>query len=349
MTLSDALSRICPGNIQTAQAARQRFSDLAILPRSLGLLEDTVVRLAALQGSTQPLSSPKRTVIFCADNGVTAEGVTPSPSYMTAAQAVNFARGGGVINVFSRRAEAPVLVVDVGIAVPYWEPRIRVAFVRKGTDNIVRGPAMTREECLHTLETGISLAAEAAADGIRVAIPGEMGIGNTTTTGAVASVLLGIPPEELVPHGSAGEAGAAHKAEVIRRALAVNRPDPSDPLDILAKVGGLDLAALCGFFLGCAALRIAAMVDGVISAAAALCAVRMAPAARACLFPSHRPAERAGVWLLEALELSPLLDAGLHLGEGTGGALGAQLLDNAVAAYNETAALRELEGMVLYG
>ena len=230
MTLSDALSRICPGNIQTAQAARQRFSDLAILPGSLGLLEDTVVRLAALQGSTQPLSSPKRTVIFCADNGVTAEGVTPSPSYMTAAQAVNFARGGGVINVFSRRAEAPVLVVDVGIAVPYWEPRIRAAFVRKGTDNIVRGPAMTREECLHTLETGISLAAEAAADGIRVAIPGEMGIGNTTTTGAVASVLLGIPPEELVPHGSAGEAGAAHKAEVIRRALAVNRPDPSDPL-----------------------------------------------------------------------------------------------------------------------
>lgn len=127
MTLSDALSRICPGNIQTAQAARQRFSDLAILPGSLGLLEDTVVRLAALQGSTQPLSSPKRTVIFCADNGVTAEGVTPSPSYMTAAQAVNFARGGGVINVFSRRAEAPVLVVDVGIAVPYWEPRIRAA------------------------------------------------------------------------------------------------------------------------------------------------------------------------------------------------------------------------------
>lgn len=173
MTLSDALSRICPGNIQTAQAARQRFSDLAILPGSLGLLEDTVVRLAALQGSTQPLSSPKRTVIFCADNGVTAEGVTPSPSYMTAAQAVNFARGGGVINVFSRRAEAPVLVVDVGIAVPYWEPRIRAAFVRKGTDNIVRGPAMTREECLHTLETGISLAAEAAADGIRVAIPGK--------------------------------------------------------------------------------------------------------------------------------------------------------------------------------
>ncbi|MCI8554553.1 MAG: nicotinate-nucleotide--dimethylbenzimidazole phosphoribosyltransferase [Clostridiales bacterium] len=343
MTLNETLNRIQPVDTEAACAAQGRWAQLAKLPGSLGGLETAVSRLAAVQGSAKPSIHPRRTVIFCADNGVTAEGVTPSARSITSAQALNFVRGGGVINAFSRGIGAEVTVVDVGIASTCCEPGLRSLPVRKGTANIVEGPAMTAAECLRAVEVGISLAEECAAAGIRLAVGGEMGVGNTTTAGAVAAVLLNLPPERITVPGAGGSDGLSHKTEVIRRAISCNRPRASSPLDVLARVGGLDIAALCGFYLGCAAHRIAAVLDGVISCAAALCAVRLSSLSRDYLFPSHQSAGPAGGLLLEALGFAPLITAELCLGEGTGAALGVLLLDAALRAYRETVLLADIE------
>lgn len=342
MTWQEAADRIVPPQAGAQRQAQARWDTLAKLPGSLGALEEAVSRLAGIQGSADPCLDQKLALVLCADNGVVAQGVTPSAMAVTAAQAVNFARGGGVINAFARRAGADVRVVDVGIACPYTEPAVLDRAVRRGTGDIASGPAMTAAECRATVEAGIGLARDAAAEGCRLVIVGEMGIGNTTTASAVAAVLLGCDVQEVTAKGAGTCERVAHKAAVLRRALAVNRPDPADPLDVLAKVGGLDLAAMCGVYLGCAAAGVAAVMDGVISCAAALAAVRLAPAAREYLFPSHCSAEPAGPRLLEAMGFSPLITAGMCLGEGTGGALAAVLLDCALAAYRETAALRDI-------
>lgn len=342
MQLQDILHNL-PSPDETAMSlAKERLDSMAKLPGSLGELETAVIRLAGFQGTSRPDISRKTSVVFCADNGVVAEGITPSAQRVTAAQAVNFARGGGVVNAFARRLPADVLVIDVGIACEYDEPRVVRRVVRRGTGNIVRGPAMTREECRKALETGICTAKELADKGVRLAVAGEMGIGNTTTASAVSAVLLGRSPEEVTGKGAGGQQGVPHKAAIVRRALELNRPVPADPIDILSKVGGLDIAAMCGLYLGGAAYGVAVMIDGLISSAAALCAVRLAPACIHALFPSHCTAESAGKWLLDALGLRPLITAGLCLGEGTGGLLGAGLLDSALAAYYETAGLDEL-------
>ncbi len=340
--LEATLHHIRPAEEAAMVLAGRRLDSLAKLPGSLGELETAVIRLAGFQRTDRPEIARKTAVVFCADNGVTAEGVTPSDQRITAAQAVNFARGGGVVNAFARRLPADVLVIDVGIATAYDEPAVLRRTIRAGTGNIARGPAMSREECLRAVETGIRTAEELSRSGVRLAVAGEMGIGNTTTASAVSAVLLGRSPEEVTGRGAGGESGVSHKAMIVRRALEINRPDPADPLDILQKVGGLDIAAMCGLYLGGAAHGMAVMIDGLISSAAALCAVRLAPHCVHALFPSHCMAETAGKWLLEALGLRPLITAGLCLGEGTGGLLGAGLLDSALAAYYETAALDSL-------
>ena len=284
----------------------------------------------------------KRAVVFCADNGVAVQGVTPSPVHITADQAVNFARGGGTINVFARGCGAQVQVIDVGIATDYDEPGVLRRVVRRGTGDITAGPAMTAAECRAAVETGVAAACEAAREGIQILITGEMGIGNTTTSSAVAALLLDQPLELVTAKGAGTPQRTAHKIEVLRRAIARNHPDPADPLDVIAKVGGLDIAALCGLYIGCAANGLAAFVDGVISGAAALCAARLVPLSRNYMLPSHCSAEPAGRLLLDALGLSPLITAGMCLGEGTGGALGALLLDQALAAYYDVVGIDEI-------
>lgn len=342
MTWQEAAARIAGPQIRAREAAQARWDSLAKLPGSLGALEEAVIRLAGIQGTADPRLDHKLALVLCADNGVVAQGVTPSAMAVTAAQAVNFARGGGVINAFARRAGAAVRVVDMGIACPYAEPAVLDRAVRRGTGDISRGPAMTVPECRATVEAGIRLAREAADEGCELVIVGEMGIGNTTTASAVAAVLLGCDPQEVTAKGAGSRERVAHKAAILRQALAVNRPDPADPLDVLAKVGGLDMAAMCGVYLGCAAAGIAAVMDGVISCAAALAALRLAPQARDYLFPSHCSAEPAGRRLLDAMGFAPLITAGMCLGEGTGGALAAVLLDCALAAYRETVALADI-------
>ena len=232
--------------------------------------------------------------------------------------------------------------MDVGISTRYEEPRVDKRLIRPGTGNIACGPAMTEAECIQAICTGIQLAQEAGDDGIQLLITGEMGIGNTTTSSAVASVLLDIPPEHITARGAGTPERVAHKAAVIRKAISLNRPDRNDPMDILAKVGGLDMAAMCGLYIGCASSGIAVMIDGIISSAAALCAARLAPIASAYMFASHRSAEPAAGYLLDALGLSPLITANLCLGEGTGGALAAVLFDCALDAYYDVVAIDEI-------
>lgn len=324
------------------KAAKARWDSRAKLPGSLGGLETLVIRLAGVQRSPTPRADHKRAVVFCADNGVAVQGVTPSPVHITADQAVNFARGGGTINVFARGCGAQVQVIDVGIATDYDEPGVLRRVVRRGTGDITAGPAMTAAECRAAVETGVAAACEAAREGIQILITGEMGIGNTTTSSAVAALLLDQPLELVTAKGAGTPQRTAHKIEVLRRAIARNHPDPADPLDVIAKVGGLDIAALCGLYIGCAANGLAAFVDGVISGAAALCAARLVPLSRNYMLPSHCSAEPAGRLLLDALGLSPLITAGMCLGEGTGGALGALLLDQALAAYYDVVGIDEI-------
>ena len=342
MTLEEATEAIKAPDEAAMQAAKAWWDSRAKLPGSLGALETMVIRLAGIQRTARPQALRKRAVVFCADNGVAAQGVTPSSVNVTADQAVNFVRGGGTINAFARGCGAQVQVVDVGIATDYEEPGVLRRTIRRGTGDIAAGPAMTPEECRAAVETGIAAAAEAADEGIQIVITGEMGIGNTTTSSAVAALLLDKPLETVTARGAGTPERVAHKIEVLRRAIALNQPDPGDPLDVLAKVGGLDIAALCGLYIGCAARGLAAFIDGVISGAAALCAARLAPPSREYMLPSHCSAEPAGRLLLEALGFSPLLTAGMCLGEGTGGALGALLLDQALAAYTDVVGIEDI-------
>ncbi len=342
MTLEEAAAAVRSPEEAAMKAAKARWDSRAKLPGSLGGLETLVIRLAGVQRRPTPRADHKRAVVFCADNGVAVQGVTPSPVHITADQAVNFARGGGTINVFARGCGAQVQVIDVGIATDYDEPGVLRRVVRRGTGDITAGPAMTAAECRAAVETGVAAACEAAREGIQILITGEMGIGNTTTSSAVAALLLDQPLELVTAKGAGTPQRTAHKIEVLRRAIARNHPDPADPLDVIAKVGGLDIAALCGLYIGCAANGLAAFVDGVISGAAALCAARLVPLSRNYMLPSHCSAEPAGRLLLDALGLSPLITAGMCLGEGTGGALGALLLDQALAAYYDVVGIDEI-------
>ena len=342
MTLEEAAAAVRSPDEAAMKAAKARWDSRAKLPGSLGGLETLVIRLAGIQRTPTPRADHKRAVVFCADNGVAVQGVTPSPVHITADQAVNFARGGGTINVFARGCGAQVQVIDVGVATDYDEPGVLRRVVRRGTGDITAGPAMTAAECRAAVETGVAAACEAAREGIQLLITGEMGIGNTTTSSAVAALLLDQPLELVTAKGAGTPQRTAHKIEVLHRAIARNHPDPADPLDVIAKVGGLDIAALCGLYIGCAANGLAAFVDGVISGAAALCAARLVPLSRNYMLPSHCSAEPAGRLLLDALGLSPLITAGMCLGEGTGGALGALLLDQALAAYYDVVGIDEI-------
>lgn len=344
MTLSEAIACIQQPDEAAMRAASSHWDSLAKLPHSLGRLETLVVQLAGIQRTANPILDKRLVFVLCADNGVTAEGVTPSAPWVTAAQAVNFAKGGGVVNAFARFSQADVHPVDIGIATPY-DPAAGVwnRHLAAGTGNIATGPAMSRALCLSAIETGIQLAYDACRDGYTLILTGEMGIGNTTTSSAVASVLLGITPEDAAARGAGGTAMQRHKAAVIRQAIDCNHPDPSDPIDALTKLGGLDLAALCGVYIGCAASGVAVMIDGLISATAALCAARLSPAALGYMLPSHCSAEVLSAQILKELNLSPIIHADLCLGEGTGGLLCLSILDHALAAYQETISLKALE------
>jgi nicotinate-nucleotide--dimethylbenzimidazole phosphoribosyltransferase len=324
-----------------AAAEAQRLLDDKTKPRrSLGRLEDLVCQLAAVHGHVSPLPRPEKAIVVMgADHGVAAEGVSAYPQEVTGQMLLNFARGGAAINVLARQAGARVVVVDMGTAhPPPPRPEIRVQRIGAGTANFTRGPAMTRAQALEALAAGATLAEALARDGVGLIGIGDMGIGNTTASSALAAVFTGAPPEEVTGRGTGiDDETFRRKVDVIRRGLALNRPDPNDAVDALAKVGGFEIAGLAGVVLGAAAARLPVVVDGFIAGAAALAAVRLAPRTGGYLIASHRSVEAGHRLVLQALGAKPLLDLDLRLGEGTGAALAMMLVDAALAIAAEMA------------
>lgn len=331
----DTMGRIT-GPDETARAKAQRRWDSIAKPLgSLGQLETAVSQIAAIKGSADVRLEKRRLLVFCADNGVVARGVSQCGSEVTAHVAVALAEGRSTVNSMARRADCEVVPVDVGILDFPGHPGVLNRNVRNGTGDISSGPAMTRAECLRAMEVGAELAAAAARDGVDVLLLGEMGIGNTTTSGAVCAALLGLRPDEVTGRGAGlSDAGMGRKRAAIESALRVNAPDQNDPIDVLQKVGGLDLAAMCGAFLGAAAVRLPVVIDGYICATAALCAARLCPESVHALLASHVSAEPAAKQVLRELGLDAPIAAGLRLGEGSGAVALLPLLDLALAVYN---------------
>ena len=315
--------------------ARKRWDSLAKPLGSLGLLEDVVVKIATLTGNADVRLNSRALLVLCADNGVAAQGVTQTDSSVTAAVARALGAGESTVCHMARVANCRVIPVDMGILDFPGGSGVLDRQVRNGTADITQGPAMTREECLRAIEIGMELVREQKAAGADILATGEMGIGNTTTSSAAASVLLGLPPAQVTGRGAGmSDAGFARKIAAIERAIRINRPAPTDPIDVLSKVGGLDLAGLCGIFLGGAKYRLPILVDGFISAVAALCAVRLNPEAEGAMLASHISAEPAGRLVLDELGLKPLITAEMRLGEGSGAVAALPLLDMALAVYH---------------
>ena len=333
--LEETLAAIVPADRAAMDAAWQRWDSIAKPLRSLGLLEEAVVRIAGMTGTPAVKLGKRAVIAMCADNGVVAQGVTQTGQEVTAIVTENMSTGDTSVCRMAAAAGAEVIPVDIGVARAVAGERIRQYNVRRGTADMTQGPAMTREEAVQAVETGIELVRELKGKGYGLIGTGEMGIGNTTTSSALASVFLNRPPEQVTGRGAGlSSAGLERKIKAIETAIQVNKPNPADPLDVLSKVGGLDLAGLCGVFLGGAACRIPVLVDGFISSAAALTAARLCPAAVDYMLGSHASNEPAGRMVLEELGLKPFLYANMCLGEGTGAAAVMPLLDMALAVYD---------------
>ena len=313
-----------PGADEAARAeAHERWNAVAKPIGSLGLLEADIERIAACTGSADIDIAKRAVVVMCADNGVVEEGVTQAGQEVTALVAENMAR-------------AQSSVCRMG-AMVHPAPNVRDCKVMSGTNNMTKGPAMSREQAAQAIWTGVEVVRELVVQGYRMFATGEMGIGNTTSSSALASVLLGMAPDEVTGKGAGlSDEGLARKVQAIKRAINVNKPNPSDPLDVISKVGGLDIAGLVGVYLGCAEARVPVVIDGFISAVAALTAIRMFPKAKDAMLSSHASAEPAVKAVLVAIGLRAPIHADMRLGEGTGAVCLFPLLDMALRVYDGT-------------
>lgn len=336
----DALVRaVAPLDRSAMTAAEEHQARLAKPSGSLGRLEELSIQLAGITGRVHNALNKKQLLVFAADNGVVAEGVSSAPQSVTKQQTINLTRGKTGAAVLAKHFGCGLTVCDVGVNADIYESAVLNRKIAYGTQNICTGPAMTREQTLQAILTGAEIARTVDADVIGV---GEMGIGNTTTSSAVLAVLLGADVEAVTGRGGGiTEESFRKKKAVIRTAIEVNRPDRDDVVGVLSKVGGFDLAAMCGAFLGAAAARRPAVIDGLISAAAALCAVRLCPNVRGYLVPSHASFEIGYRLAMEAMDLRPLFDLGMRLGEGSGCPLAFQVLDAACAVINDMATFDE--------
>ncbi len=336
----DALVReVLPLDRGAMTAAEEHQARLAKPPGSLGRLEELSIQLAGITGRVHNALNKKQLLVFAADNGVVAEGVSSAPQSVTKQQTINLMRGKTGAAVLAKHFGCGLTVCDVGVNADIYESAVLNRKIAYGTQNICTGPAMTREQTLQAILTGAEIARTVDADVIGV---GEMGIGNTTTSSAVLAVLLGADVEAVTGRGGGiTEESFRKKKAVIRTAIEVNRPDRDDVVGVLSKVGGFDLAAMCGAFLGAAAARRPAVIDGLISTAAALCAVRLCPNVRGYLVPSHASFEIGYRLAMEAMDLRPLFDLGMRLGEGSGCPLAFQVLDAACAVINDMATFDE--------
>lgn len=333
-----AAARIEPTDPEWTRRAWERLDSLTKPPRSLGLLEELAAKVATVQRTDRPDAGKKRIVLMAGDHGVVAQGVAPYPQEVTGQMVANFAAGGAAISQLAPWAGADIALVDVGVASDLPDlPGLIRRKVAYGTADMTQAPAMTLEQACQAMLIGIELAEEASADGVRLVGTGEMGIGNTTSAAALAATFCGCAPAEVVGPGTGLDAeGVARKRRVVERALEMHAPDAARPLEALAAVGGLEIAGLAGVVLGAAASGLCVVADGFITGAAALVALAVAPAARDCLFASHRSAEPGHTRVLETLALRPVLDLDMRLGEGSGAAVAMGVID---------AACRTMSGM----
>src|SRR5215468_2419 len=340
-SVSRLLDAIRPPDPAAGAAARRHLDQLTKPPGSLGRLEEIAERLALLAGGAPSVERPV-VFVFAADHGVTAEGVSAYPQVVTAQMVENFLHGGAAVNVLARVAGAEVIVADFGVAAPLpAHPALLSRRIAAGTANMAKGAAMTRREAVAAIEAGLGLVEAERGKGLDLIGTGEMGIGNTTAASAVVSALTGLSPVEVTGWGTGvTEEGRRHKITVIERALALNRPDATDGVDVLAKVGGFEIAGLAGVILAGAAFRLPVIIDGFIAGAAALAAVRIKPETRHFLLASHRSTEPGAEHVLAALALVPYLDLQMRLGEGTGAALCIGLARAAVKILGEMATFK---------
>ena len=343
MTVFQAISRITPANEAARAQAHAHWDFLAKPLGSLGLLEEQISAIAALTGSSDVSLDQPVLLVYCADHGVVAQGVSQSGPEDTSAVACALGAGESTVCHMAAVPGCCVIPVDVGILDFPGAPGVLNRRIRNATGDISQGPAMDRTECLRAVEVGMELVRQQRQNGCQILLTGEMGIGNTTASSAVVSVLLNLPPEQVTGRGAGlSDTGLLRKCCAIRQAIASNRPDPDDPIDVLTKVGGLDLAALCGTFLGGALYGVPVVMDGFISGAAALCALRLCPNARKAILPSHASSEPASRLVLDAMEMEPLLTAGMHLGEGSGAVAALSLLQQALAVYRSNHTFQHL-------
>ena len=332
---------VSPADAEAVRLAAIRQSELAKPPKSLGKLEDISVRLAGITGKVKNRIEKCLVAVFAADNGVVAEGVAVTPQSVTLSQAVNMTRHKTGMSALAAYFGCAVRVYDVGINAPE-HPQLINKKLRRGTNSILRGPAMTREEALYAIEAGFTAAKAAAAVGFDAMGVGEMGIGNTTTSAAVLTALTGCDASLATGRGSGlSDEALIHKTEVVRQAVRLNAPDPFDPVDVIAKVGGFDIAAMTGAYLGCAYFRLPAVADGFISIVAALCAYRLCPAARDFIFLSHASEEPGYKLAAEELGLKPFLLLDMRLGEGSGCPIAFQIMKASCAVMNDMATFNE--------
>ena len=340
--LNDTIAAIKPLDAEAMKQARERQDQLTKPQGSLGVLEELSVQLAGIQGREQPSIDKKVIMVMAGDHGVVAEGISAVPQEVTPQMVANFAAGGAGINVLARHAGAEVRVVDIGVAAPVDIPGVIQKKVRPGTANMAAGAAMSREEAVAAIEVGIEVAEAEIAAGADLLGTGDMGIGNTTPSSAILTVISGAEPGLTVGRGTGiGAEAMAKKRKIIQRAIDVNQPDKGDGLDVLAKVGGLEIAGLAGVILGAAAGRVPVVIDGFISSAAALIAASLCPESRSYMIASHVSVEPGHKLMLEELSLKPMLFMDMRLGEGTGAALASSLVEAAAKVLSEMATFAE--------
>jgi nicotinate-nucleotide--dimethylbenzimidazole phosphoribosyltransferase len=334
---------IPPRDDDAAAAAQRHWDGIAKPLGSLGLLEDMVVALAGVFGTPDVQIQKRGVLVLCADNGVVKEGVAQSTHEVTLAVAENLTKKQTSVCRMAGVVGASVIPVDMGMVGTLDSPLLLNRRIAAGTKNMAEGPAMSKEEAARAIQAGIDLVKMCKDEGYKILATGEMGIGNTTTSSAIAAVLLDKPVEEVTGRGSGLSTEALKKKiETIKKAIAINKPDPSDAFDVLHKLGGFDIAGMVGLFLGGALHRIPIIIDGLISAVSALIAVRLCPRSRYAMIPSHISSEPAGEALMRKLDLSPIIRAEMRLGEGTGAVALLPLLDMALAVYHGSSSFSEI-------
>jgi nicotinate-nucleotide--dimethylbenzimidazole phosphoribosyltransferase len=333
-----------PARMDLLGKACERLDSLTKPQGSLGRLEEFAQKLVLLSGHTMPYPSMKKVLFtFAGDHGVVDEGVSLFPKEVTVQMVYNFLKGGAAINVLARHTGSDEVVVDIGVDYDFGVEKGLVSRkVVRGTKNMRKGPAMTREEAQQSMDVGITLALEYAKKGYSMFGTGEMGIGNTTPSSAIAAVLTGTTARGVTGRGTGiTDETLEHKIKVIEDSISLNRPDPKDPIDILAKIGGAEIGGNAGLILGAASIKVPVVIDGFISTAGALIAYCIEPAVKDYMFAAHNSVEKGHAVILEKMGLKPILDLDLRLGEGTGAALGMFIIEAGLKIYREMATFDE--------